>query len=1221
MDDIVKKKLLGQYMTTPDVAIDMAKFLMDGNAAPIILDPACGEGELLIQTIRQYRQNGLEVDVHQILGVDIDPDMVEKAKIRIAKELECNVDEINIIEGDFLDFTSESKIFDIPLSSVNQVIANPPYGKQREILFFDKLNQELQIGTELVLLVPLSFNDRITLNSVKHLSGRPLGVTTGHSIVQHEVGTDYEKKKIKSNQSNQTDFTVHNGLKIYEKGAGNPVQTKQIMARKPYSSDSPVEGWMPCARTGDIQPFHITLDRLWIDYGEKLARPKDIRLFKGPRIFLRRMPIWKGKKLACCYIENTAACAGDVLVIKHKNDNVELLKGLAVFLNSEKILDFLFEYRPSLTSRDSYPKIAAKDINALLDEFMISDDDLLDLSNSYPIVMGQPEKKHDGHTEETQDGVNNFSSYSRYIEFEFPANSVSRASSKEKSVRHGHPSTLQQWWARRPLSVCRSTILASLIPHPSMASEEQLDIFRRFFPSGDLNHEVENLISEISRWENRHNVQLIETARGLIGEFSGQNNPTLIDSFAGGGSIPIEGLRLGLNTISNDLNSIACMNLSLVCNLLPNITDETIGLFDTISDNIFRKLETDLRNYYPHHDSNSSTALWCWSFQCVKCRTRIPLLNNLWLARGKYPLAIYIQVVEGELQFSLKAIITEEEKTLINAGTVDRNGCRCLDCGQKYSTEELASSAKSGQFEEIQYATCVVDKSGKKNYHLADIKDAAAYANVTLDMIDDVPELQLDINGVRHLWCIQYGRTTTSDLFNNRQLLSLKWLSYRISEAIDEMSKQGVDDKTKKTVSALLCCLLNRLIVYNSRHSWWQSNGQFIANMFVRQGISMVWNYCEVYPMSSGAGSLISARKWIKLVVSDMQKIDYTGRVICGDAGNLIGVKSDSVDLGIIDPPYYDMIVYSYLSDIFYTWNKPILDDIFPEFFKFTRPERDDEAIVDRTHSLAINSKDGDHFGGKMRQSFDELYRVLKDSAPLVVMFAHKKIEAWRIFLGSLTGAGFRISSVWPVHMERKNKFKGGKIDALSVACLITCKKNGNIPSDSHEIAGEGEIILNQLNQMISNRIIGPDLSASFIPILLSEGYEGETNELMGSGEFLSTLHHKISSAILDSETATVQSSLSNKIRKLITDPKKETKDIDVMKLCELMNNRCLNLVKEAINDKDSFNAWLQNSNEIEVKEFLMTIQLIDSFRHSMDIKSQEFDEVIAVIVTSLIRN
>jgi predicted RNA methylase len=382
----LKQHRLGQFMTPSSVADLMCDRISTDPSEWFVLDPACGDGNLLVAAAKRLLEANVPKPEGRLFGFDIDQGMTEKAKAQLSAVLDVEHDNLNIFNDDFLSvlsptlFTNESHDF---LSQINLVLANPPYRKNLELEFFERVDQYFSDKSEMIFLLPLAFVDRVTGIKYEPLDGRPLGVTTGHVIVKHWAGNPFSKSKVVEPLANSSPFTVHTGVKLYAKGEGNPPQTKETVDKKPFSSGTPIEGWLPCLRTGDIQPFAYTTDRLWVNYGDHLAHPKEFSRFKGPHIFIRRVPIWKTKRLAAALCLETVLCAGDVLLIRHSENDQELLKGLCVFLNSQIAADHIFERRPSIRLRDSYPKISGKDLNYLLENYAPADTQLRLLAENY----------------------------------------------------------------------------------------------------------------------------------------------------------------------------------------------------------------------------------------------------------------------------------------------------------------------------------------------------------------------------------------------------------------------------------------------------------------------------------------------------------------------------------------------------------------------------------------------------------------------------------------------------------------------------------------------------------------------------------------------------------------------------------------------------------------------------------------------------------------------
>ncbi len=358
---------LGQFMTPHSLANEMCSNLSKPAKEIRVVDPACGDGNLLLAVAELMIREGVDNIHEKLWGIDIDASVLAVARSRLSTRIGCPRSKLNLLNLDFLQVGSvDSPCFRLR-QLANAVISNPPYGNLREYIFFDRCNRFFKRGTEMVFLMPLSFIDRVKGVKAKVVRGRPMDVTTGHVIVRHIAGERYRILPTRGLCSNRSRFRVFTGLKLYQIGEGVPSQTKEIIQNKPYSSRNPRRGWLPCLRTGDVHPFKIDLGRLYVSYGEHLAHPKELDRFTGPRVVVRRIPIWKTRTLGAAYTEDTILCAGDMLVVRDREDDKELLRGLEVYLNSAEAAIAIGRNRPSIIHRDSFPKISAKDLNTLFE--------------------------------------------------------------------------------------------------------------------------------------------------------------------------------------------------------------------------------------------------------------------------------------------------------------------------------------------------------------------------------------------------------------------------------------------------------------------------------------------------------------------------------------------------------------------------------------------------------------------------------------------------------------------------------------------------------------------------------------------------------------------------------------------------------------------------------------------------------------------------------------
>jgi len=463
-----------------------------------------------------------------------------------------------------------------------------------------------------------------------------------------------------------------------------------------------------------------------------------------------------------------------------------------------------------------------------------------------------------------------------FIEESFPVKEISEISAKEKNIRHGHISTLHIWWARRPLASSRATAYASLIPAVNDAVEWNKKI---------------NQIIELAKWENSLNLDIINSVRKDILNSNNGKPLRVIDPFSGGGSIPLECLRLGMEVHATEYNPVAV--LILKCTLeypqkygTLNKVKEKGGLWDTEKEInplledvkrwgewVLKEAKNEIGKFYPSDEDGSIVVgyIWARTIPCQNpaCNAEIPLMRQFWLAKKenkKVALKPYIK--NGKVEFEIVGQDNpfprdfEPEK-----GTVSRAVAHCLVCGgvvDDNTVRRLFQQGNSGQ----RMVAVVLNASNRqgKIYRLATGKDLEVFKKAEEYLmekreklkeewgIDPVPDEEMPPKETLGFRVQRYGMLKWGDLFNSRQKLALITFSEKVRLAYKRMIEEGYDEDYAKAVVSYLGLGVDRLATYSVVLTRWRSDVFSFERAFDRQALGMVWDYGEVNPFSNARG-------------------------------------------------------------------------------------------------------------------------------------------------------------------------------------------------------------------------------------------------------------------------------------------------------------------------------------------------------------------------------
>jgi putative DNA methylase len=708
------------------------------------------------------------------------------------------------------------------------------------------------------------------------------------------------------------------------------------------------------------------------------------------------------------------------------------------------------------------------------------------------------------------------------IETAFPLQKVSAESVREKNIRHGHISTLHIYWARRPLAASRASILAALLPDNHEKRPEYL-----------------RLIEHLAPWEsvgaNGGSPSLLQRARALIREAFGGRAPRVLDPFAGGGSIPLEATRLGCETYALDYNPVAVLLNRCVLEYptrfgapdsvqrvpLPPRDDSTpsplledaptrsplLLAVQAWGDWVLQEARQRLQRFYPPDPDGSIPVGYIWArtvpCQNPTCGAEIPLMRQTWLAK-KEGKQVALKIVPNHAHKRVEFEIVGQNGEPIpfdpERGTVARANVECPLCGSvidDQTTRRLFQEGKAGQ-RMVAVVLHHPQQRGKR-YRLATERDMEAYRAAEQELLrvcarlreewgmEPVPDEPLPTGGRGQYDTCRlplYGMTHWGDLFNARQQLALVTFVDLVRRAHAQMLAQGADPEFAKAVATYLALTVNRLAASCNTLCRWQPVGEKIASVFSRQALPMVWDYVEANIFGDATRSWNELFQDASSVLKHLCSLPIRGVSHQAQHGSATDLpwEDNFFDAVITDPPYYDNVFYTDLSDFFYVWLKRSVGHLHPDLFATPLTPKSQEMVAD---ACRFGGREGakQHFEAMLLQSFREIRRVLKPDGIAVIVFAHKTTEAWETVLGALTEAGLRTTMAWPIHTEMQARLRAQETASLASSIYLICRKRqGAATGYWSEVRRETrELVERRLQQFWDAGIRGADMFISAI--------------------------------------------------------------------------------------------------------------------------------------------
>ncbi len=678
----------------------------------------------------------------------------------------------------------------------------------------------------------------------------------------------------------------------------------------------------------------------------------------------------------------------------------------------------------------------------------------------------------------------------RLIEVAFPLEEVSAHSRREKNVRHGHISTLHIWWARRPLAACRAFIYASLVDDPETEAERE-ELLKEVadLASWDAVRHPERVVrTKDDGGSGLTGTELLERARRRILDDNGGRPPKLLDPFAGGGAIPLEGLRLGCEVEASDLNPVAVLILKGTVEypqrygqpdsrpapgyiLEADADDSQSSFADGNLAEAYRRnpLATDVRywgnwmlerareelaEFYPPDPDGSVPVAYLWSrtIPCPNCDAEMPLIRQYWLARKpKKRVALKPNIDQDNNRVDFEVVEGADVTGNPAQATTSRGDTRCLLCEQVVKGADVRRLSTQGKMGATMTAVVLESKGSGKFYRedsdddqetfhrtVARIAERLASHNGDPSLLPDEPMSK----GPETVAGRGYGIETFAEIFSSRQLLALTTFARLVGESHMQMLREGLDTEYAKAVATYLGMGVDKLADYNATVSRWGNEVESSHNALARQALPMVWDYSEVNPIGAAGGSWTSLLSGLVRALNAAIVGEWRGEVRQVGAAH----SRTTCRAVLTDPPYYDAINYADLSDFFYVWLKRSIGFLYPDLLGLPLTPKREQIVMNVYASRDKRGKNRkeaarQHYVDGMAQAFQSMSQSLEIGGLTGVVFAHTDPDAWSTLIEGLLGAGLVPNASWPIDTELQNKVAGLGQARLATSVWMACRK------------------------------------------------------------------------------------------------------------------------------------------------------------------------------------
>lgn len=699
----------------------------------------------------------------------------------------------------------------------------------------------------------------------------------------------------------------------------------------------------------------------------------------------------------------------------------------------------------------------------------------------------------------------------KLIEVALPLEAINKACAREKSIRHGHPSTLHLWWARRPLAAARAVIFAQMVDDPSALP----DLFPTVKKQEKERERLFRIIEDLVQWENTSNETVLQAARDEIWQswrracaqnadhprakdiFDRNRLPAFHDPFAGGGSLPLEAQRLGLESHASDLNPVAVLINKALIEIPPKFSgkppvnpearnDQSLiarewkgaqGLAEDVRyygqwmrdeaekriGHLYPKVEVTAQmvksrpDLKPYVGQGLTVIGWLWARTVASPNpalggVHVPLTSSFWLST-KLRQQSWLEPIRApdgrSYRFEIRTGIPKDEAA-IDAGTKTGRGGNfgCLLSGVPIPAEYVRAEGVAGRLGATMLAMVAAGQR-QRIYLPATERDLAVARSAVPEW---VPDFEF-VRSSRYMTPYVYGLDTFAKLFLPRQLVALECFAALVPEArercLQDARTAGVatPSEVADAVAAYTLLALGRLVNRSSSLCFWDNGPGKIQQVFARQALSMTWDFCEGNPFSDSSGNFVG-------------QLDYLTKVIAASPVHVRGGEAHSADarqaLGrdiivSMDPPYYDNVPYADLADFFYVWMRRAGGSLFPDLFSTLLVPKQQELVMDPIRHGGEKASE-QCFTEGMAEVLRRVAEAQIATVPAAIYYAFRQGETseegvsstgWETFLAGVVDAGLAVTATWPIRTELIGNLKKQK-NALASSIVLACRPRAN---------------------------------------------------------------------------------------------------------------------------------------------------------------------------------